>query len=127
MEQEAMNGIQRHVVLKPRVVNPQESFSMPPQCIIQMVYHYQITHSLNPTERHYVFMERLKKHYSPDKKGTVESAIWNFALTEPIVKFKHQYEKENIFFFMLIMGVMYGIFAFVVKMLVIREEKWNLI
>ena len=93
----------------------------------QLLYTYQDLNKLNPQERHQVFIERLKMHYSPDKKATVESAIWNFALTEPIVKFKYLYSKENIFLFILIMGVMYGIFSFIVKMLVIREEKWNLI
>lgn len=93
----------------------------------QFLYTAQDLTKLNPEERHYVFVERLKKHYSPEKKDTIESAIWNFALTEPIIKFKYHYASENIFFFILIMGVMYGIFAFIVKMLVIREEKWNLI
>lgn len=93
----------------------------------QVIYTYPDLNKLNPDERHKVFIERLKKHYSPDMKETVESAIWNFALTEPMMKFKYHYANENIFLLALIMGVMYGIFSFIIKMLVIREEKWNLI
>ena len=93
----------------------------------QVIYNYQDLNDLEPKERHYVFIERLKKYYSPDKQMTVESSIWNFALMEPIMKFKYLYQKENVFLFILVMGVMYGIFAFILKMLLIREERWNLI
>ncbi len=93
----------------------------------QILYTYQDLNTLKPEERHQVFVERLKKNYSPERKETIESAIWNFALTEPIVKFKYYYTTEGLFFFILIMCVMYGIFSFIIKMLVLREEKWNLI
>ena len=92
-----------------------------------VIYGYQDLNKLDPQERRYVFIERLKKNYSPEKQMMIESSVWNFALTEPILKFKHLYQKENIFLLILIMGVMYGIFAFILKMLLIREERWNLI
>ncbi len=88
---------------------------------------YSDLNDLNPFDRRKVFIERLKKNYSPENKERIESLIWNFALTEAFVKFKHYYKTENMFFFILIMGVMYGIFMFIIKMLVYREEKWNLI
>lgn len=92
-----------------------------------IIYGYRDLNKLDPQERRYVFIERLKKNYSPEKQMMVESSIWNFALTEPMLKFKHLYQKEQIFLFILVMGVMYGIFAFILKMLLIREERWNLI
>ncbi len=94
---------------------------------LQSIRSYSDLNDLNPEERRKVFIERLKMNYSAENKDSIDSLIWNFALTEPIVKFKYYYKAQNIFFFILIMGVMYGIFMFIIKMLVYREEKWNLI
>ena len=83
--------------------------------------------NLNPQERRQVFIERLKKNYNQEDKENFNSVIWNFALTEPLAKFKYYYTTQNMFLFILIMGVMYGLFMFIIKMLAHREEKWNLI
>lgn len=88
---------------------------------------YADLNDLEPLERRKVFFERLKKNYSAENKEKIESLIWNFALTEPFIKFKYYYKTQNLFFFILIIGVMYGIFMFIIKMLVRREETWNLI
>lgn len=93
----------------------------------QAIQSYSDLNDLEPAERRKIFVERLKKNYAEDNKDKIESIIWNFALTEPFVKFKYYYKTQNLFFFILIMGVMYGIFMFVVKMLIHREEQWNLI
>lgn len=93
----------------------------------QVIQSYRDLNDLNPDERRKVFIERLKKNYSVENKDKIDSLIWNFALTEPFIKFKHYYKTQNVFFFILIMGVMYGIFMFIVKMLIYREERWNLI
>lgn len=93
----------------------------------QALQSYNDLNDLEPSERRKIFMERIKKNYTEDNKEKLESLVWNFALTEPFVKFKYYYKSQNIFFFILIMGVMYGIFMFVIKMLIHREEQWNLI
>lgn len=99
----------------------------------QSINEYKILQSyddlkdLEPLERRKVFIERLKKNYSVEYKERIESLIWNFALTEPFAKLKYYHKDQNTFFFLLIMGVMYGIFMFIIKMLAYREEKWNLI
>lgn len=88
---------------------------------------YNDLNDLNPKERYEVFVSRLKKNYSPENKKIIESNIWNFALTESFFKFKYYYKSQGFFLFVLTMGIMYGIFIFMIKMLVHREEKWNLI
>ena len=93
----------------------------------QAVNSYKDLNELEPTERRQVFIERLKKNYSLENKDKIDSLIWNFALTEPFVKFNHYYKTQNLFFFILIMGVMYGIFMFIIQMLIYREDRWNLI
>jgi hypothetical protein len=94
---------------------------------LQSTQSYSDLKDLNPEERRKVFIERLKMNYSDENKEKVDSLIWNYALTESISEFKYYYKTQNLFFFILIMGVMYGIFMFIIKMLVYREEKWNLI
>ncbi len=93
----------------------------------QAMRSYRDINNLNPDERRHVFIERLKKNYNQEDKEKFDSIIWNFALTEPISKFSYYYKSQNMFFFILIMGVMYGLFMFIIRMLVHREEKWNLI
>lgn len=88
---------------------------------------YADLNDLKPEERYEVFIGRLKKNYSPESKKVIESTIWNFALTEPFFRFKYYYKAQGFFLFILTIGVMYGIFIFIIKMLVHREEKWNLI
>ena len=94
---------------------------------LKVVQSYVDLNDLEPKERRRVFTERLRKNYSLNNKDKINSLIWNYALTESFIKFKHDYKDQNIFFFILIMGVMYGIFMFIIKMLAYREEKWNLI
>ncbi len=93
----------------------------------QVMRSYRDINNLNPAERRHVFIERLKKNYNQEDKEKFDSIIWNFALTEPISRFSYYYKIQNTFFFVLIMGVMYGLFMFIIRMLVHREEKWNLI
>ncbi len=92
-----------------------------------VIHSYTDLNELNPDERQKVFIERLKKSYSPEYRTNIETLVWNYALTEPIFKFRYYYKTQGLFFFILTMGVMYGIFIFIIKMLVYREEKWNLI
>ena len=92
-----------------------------------IIHSYTDLNELSPDERQKVFVERLKKNYSPEYRTNIETLVWNFALTEPIFKFRYYYKTQGLFFFILTMGVMYGIFIFIIKMLVYREEKWNLI
>ncbi|MCR5504966.1 MAG: serine/threonine protein kinase, partial [Elusimicrobiaceae bacterium] len=88
---------------------------------------YSDLNELNPEERYKVFIGRLKQNYSPENKKVIESTIWNFSLTEPLFKFKHYYKEQGFFLFVLTLGILYGIFIFMIKLLVHREEKWNLI
>lgn len=93
----------------------------------RIIQSYRDLNDLEPSERRQVFIERLKKNYSLENKDKIDSLIWNFALTEPFIKFNYYHKTQNVFFFILIMGLMYGIFMFIIKMLIYREERWSLI
>lgn len=88
---------------------------------------YKDLNNLEPAERRKVFIERMRKTYSLEDKDRIDSLILNYALTEAFVNYKYYHKTQNVYYFILVMGVMYGIFMFIVKMLVYREEKWNLI
>ncbi|MBO4707232.1 MAG: protein kinase [Elusimicrobiaceae bacterium] len=93
----------------------------------QILQSYDDLINLEPSQRRHVFIERLKKNYSIENKERIESLVWDFALTESFLRLRYYHKAQNMLFFVLIMGVMYGIFMFILKMLMYREERWNLI
>ncbi|MDR0952890.1 MAG: protein kinase [Elusimicrobiota bacterium] len=64
---------------------------------------------------------------SPDvNQDTLQNLIWRYALKEPFVKAYYQAHFDNVALFAIIGLIIYGLFAFIISVIQIREKRWNL-
>ncbi len=84
---------------------------------------------LSPKEKRELLIKTLATQLNNKTKTAqlVENQVWGFALREPFEKLAYTYKNDNLAFMAIVLLIVYGIFSFIISVLVTREERWNLI